>query len=94
MWHHVVVVIQAKGLRGKAKVSLFVDGKPTGAPQKVREGERRRVERGRGKREGGEGEREGKERGRGRREGGEREREGKEIANAIIIDKCFILMIN
>ena len=36
MWHHVVVVIQAKGLRGKAKVSLFVDGKPTGAPQKVK----------------------------------------------------------
>lgn len=36
MWHHVVIVIQAKGLRGKSKATLFLDGKPMGLPQKVR----------------------------------------------------------
>ena len=35
VWHHVVLQIQAKGLRGKAKATLFMDGQPLGSTQKV-----------------------------------------------------------
>ena len=36
MWHHLLVTIQAKGLRGKAKANVYVDGKSVGNSQKVR----------------------------------------------------------
>lgn len=35
VWHHVVLLLQAKGLRGKSKATLFLDGQALGTPQKV-----------------------------------------------------------
>ncbi|XP_019848853.1 PREDICTED: WD repeat and FYVE domain-containing protein 3-like isoform X2 [Amphimedon queenslandica] len=35
MWHHVLITVQAKGLRGKAKALVYVDGKAVGSSQKL-----------------------------------------------------------